>query len=182
MKETAVLAIDLQNGMLDGSEIVFHKENLINNVKNILEVARKRNYPVIMVQHSGKKGGSLEPGTKGWAINDAFLSRESETVVHKSHPSAFFETELDIILKSEGIKNLIICGMQSELCVDSTSKDAFAHGYKVILVADGHSTYDRKNISAEQIIELENSVLGDWFAELKSSSGLVKSINNKEFD
>ena len=94
----------------------------------------------------------------------------------------FFETELDIILKSEGIKNLIICGMQSELCVDSTSKDAFAHGYKVILVADGHSTYDRKNISAEQIIELENSVLGDWFAELKSSSGLVKSINNKEFD
>ena len=39
MKETAVLAIDLQNGMLDGSEIVFHKENLINNVKNIPELA-----------------------------------------------------------------------------------------------------------------------------------------------
>ena len=182
MKETAILVIDLQNGMLNGEEKVFMKEDLIRNVKMILDSARKKKYPVIMIQHSGKKGDSLEPGTEGWAIYDEFLSKESETVIHKNYPDAFYETDLDMVLKSEGIKNLIICGMQSELCVDSTIRDAFAHGYKIILASDGHSTYDRKNINAGQIVELENSVLGEWFADLKNSSELAKSIEAKKFD
>lgn len=180
MKETAILVIDLQNGMLDDEEAVFRKDDLIRNVKMILDAARKRKYPVIMIQHSGKKGDTLEPGTKGWAIYDTFLSKDSETVIHKNYPDAFYETDLDMVLKSEGIKNLIICGMQSELCVDSTCRDAFVHGYKITLASDGHSTYDRKNIRAEQIVELENSVLGEWFGTVDTSEHLASLLDGKK--
>jgi nicotinamidase-related amidase len=176
MKDTAVLVIDLQKGMLYGENKTFKVDTLIKNVKGILETARKNNYHVYMVQHAGPKGDELEPATEGWMISDDLLSTTSETVIHKSFPDAFQETDLDMVLKSDGIKNLIIVGMQSELCIDTTCKSAFSHGYKVVLASDAHSTYKREDIEPEVTIKLVNSVISDWFGEVISTEKIINSL------
>ncbi|MHB1439543.1 MAG: cysteine hydrolase family protein [Cuniculiplasma sp.] len=180
MKETAVLAIDLQNAIMEGP--IHNREVFTDNVKGILETARKINYPVFMVQHAEKKGSDLEPGTEGWKIYSQFLSKDSEPVIHKEYPDSFYKTDLDMILKSEGIKSLVLCGLMTEYCVDTTVRSAFAHGYKILLAGDGHSTFNRENIGAEQMISLVNSITSEWFGEVKDSKNIMKLLDDKKFD
>ena len=68
-------------------------------------------------------------------------------------------TNLQELLVSRGIADLIICGLQSEFCVDSTVRRAMALGYPVVLVADGHSTFDNGVLSATQISAHHNKTL-----------------------
>jgi nicotinamidase-related amidase len=68
-----------------------------------------------------------------------------------------------------GIKNLVIVGVQTEFCVDTTCRTAFSLGYKNILVSDGHSTFDSPILTAAQIIEHHNGIIGGLFAELKKT-------------
>jgi len=72
--------------------------------------------------------------------------------------------ELDI----RGIKKLVITGLQTEYCVDTTCRRAYSLGYDVVLVKDAHSTWDSGDLSAQQIIDHHNNVLGGWFVTLKN--------------
>lgn len=90
--------------------------------------------------------------------------------MQKRMPDAFYETTLRQELMTRGIKNVVIMGIQTELCVDATCRQACSLNYDVTLVADAHSTWDRGTLSAAQIIAHHNSLLGDWFATLKQAS------------
>ena len=68
-----------------------------------------------------------------------------------------------------GVKNLIITGMQTEYCVDTTCRRAYSLGYRVTLVKDAHSTWGTDLLTAPQIIAHHNEVLGGWFAKLKEA-------------
>ncbi|TQR10931.1 isochorismatase family protein [Psychrobacillus soli] len=63
------------------------------------------------------------------------------------------------------MEHLVIAGIQSEVCVDTTCRRAFSKEYKVTLVSDAHSTWDSKEFLAQQIISLHNDVLR-WFADV----------------
>ena len=162
----ALLVIDVQNGMLSADPI-YQGEQLLANIRSVLDRACSARVPVIYVQHDGPTGDELEPGTAGWAIHTDVTPQPGEPVVRKTTPDAFHRTSLQDELSKGGIDRLVICGLQSEFCIDTTCRRAFSLGYQVTLVADAHSTYDRGSLSATQIIELENSVLGSWFASLK---------------
>jgi len=86
------------------------------------------------------------------------------------HPDAFQATNLQRELESKGIKRLIVTGVQTEYCVDTTCRRAYSLGYDVTLVKDAHSTWDTDHLSAPQIIAHHNHVLGGWFAELKEAN------------
>jgi len=93
---------------------------------------------------------------------------EGDVVVQKKTPDAFHETNLHHELESRGIKKLIIAGLQTEYCIDTTCRRAFILGYDAILVRDAHSTWDSPLLTAQQIIGHHNQVLGGWFAILKN--------------
>jgi nicotinamidase-related amidase len=88
-------------------------------------------------------------------------------VVQKHHPDAFQDTNLRRELESKSIERLIITGIQTEYCVDTTCRRAYSLGYDVTLVKDAHSTWSTDHLTAPQIIAHHNAVLGGWFAELK---------------
>ena len=69
------------------------------------------------------------------------------------------DTNLQQVLEEKGIKRLVLSGMQSEMCVDSTCRDAYARGYKVTIASDAHSTMDNDVLKADQIIKHHNSTL-----------------------
>jgi nicotinamidase-related amidase len=92
-----------------------------------------------------------------------------ELVVEKRHSSAFHDTELHRHLQEAGIDRLVIAGMQTEMCVDSACRSAAALDYRVVLVVDGHTTFDTPVIAAEFIIAHHNRLLGRGFAELANA-------------
>ena len=74
-------------------------------------------------------------------------------------------------MKKQGIEHLIITGIQTEACVDTTCRRAFSMGYKVTLVSDTHSTWASEELTAQQIINHHNGVLG-WFADVYPSNDI----------
>ena len=88
----------------------------------------------------------------------------------KETPDAFHKTTLHQKLKSKGIEKLVITGLQTEYCIDTTCRRAYSLGYDVVLVKDAHSTWDSSNLTAEQIIGHHNRVLGGWFVTAKNEN------------
>ncbi len=179
MPQTALIIIDVQKGMFTHDDPVFKGEELVSEISSFAGKSRNAGIPVVIVQHSGSKGDSLEPDTEGWQLRDEILSESSEPVVHKNTPDSFLDTDLDLILKSMDVNRLVICGIQTELCVDTTCRSAFSHGYRVVLLSDCHSTWSRGDISPQQLISNTNSIISDWFGEVMTASEAEEKILSK---
>lgn len=167
----ALLVIDVQNGMFQKDNIVHNGEKLLQNLKGLITQARFTETPVIYVQHNAPAGKPLEYGTKGWQIHPQIAPEARDIIIQKNTPDSFFRTTLADELKKQGIEHLIIAGIQSEVCVDTTCRRAFSMDYKVTLVSDAHSTWDSKEFLAQQIINHHNDVLR-WFADVYSSKDI----------
>jgi nicotinamidase-related amidase len=168
MNDTALLIIDMQVGNFSEPNPIFKANELLAKVKSLVAKARSTKIPIVYVQNNGRKGDPDEYGTQGWKIHPSIAPIEGNLVVQKSTPDAFHETNLHHELESRGIRRLVVAGLQTEYCIDTTCRRAFSLGYDVILVKDAHSTWDSSSLAAQQIIEHHNSVLGGWFATLKN--------------
>jgi len=166
-KDTALLIIDVQNAMFEDSDPVYRGQELLANLQTLLSKARAKDVPVIFVQHNDDKG--LRRGTLDWEVHSAIEPKKEDIRIYKETPDSFYKTNLEEVLKQRNIKKLCISGIQSEVCVDTTTRRAFSLGYGITLMTDAHSTWDRGDLTAENIINHHNDVL-KWFAELKSTS------------
>ncbi|MDN7240719.1 cysteine hydrolase family protein [Planococcus sp. N028] len=165
MKKTALLVVDAQNEMFADSNPVYNANEMLENLKTLIEKARSADVPVVYVQHND---GGLVKGTHDWEIHPAISPKEGDPIIQKWSPDSFHETELQDKLKTNGIENLIITGNQTENCIDATCRRAFDLGYKVTLAKDAHGTWDSDTLSAKQIIDHHNEVLSN-FADLKET-------------
>jgi nicotinamidase-related amidase len=167
---TALLVIDVQVCNFEGSAPVYGGSDLLSRIGRLIARARAAGVPIVYIQHCGPEGAIDQPGTPGWEIHPAIAPVEGDVVIPKRHPDAFQDTNLQRELESRGIKRLIITGIQTEYCVDTTCRRAYSLGYDVTLVKDAHSTWDTDHLTAPQIIAHHNKVLGGWFVELKEAS------------
>jgi nicotinamidase-related amidase len=147
---TALLIIDVQQALCIGDEAAFEIDAVIERINALSRAAREAGVPVVFVQHE-ETAGSLQAGSAGWQLAPGLNISEGDVRVRKTKSSAFHETELDAALRGRGVSRLVVCGLQSEFCVDSSVRHALALGYDVVLVADGHSTLDSETLSAAQI-------------------------------
>ena len=82
-------------------------------------------------------------------------------LLRKTASDSFHLTGLQDLLRSHGVTSLVVCGMQSDFCVDTTTRRALALGYPVVLVADGHTTLDNRVLAAAQIVAHHNETLAN---------------------
>ena len=153
-----------------GQAPVYDGEKLLSKVQCLIGKARDGGVPIFCVQNKGSKGDPDEIGTPGWEIHPTIVLKEGDVVIEKETPDAFHKTTLHQKLKSKGIEKLVIAGLQTEYCIDTTCRRAYSLGYDVVLVKDAHSTWDSSNLTAEQIIGHHNQVLGGWFAAVKNQN------------
>lgn len=153
MTKTALLVIDAQVGLIQGSRGPVHNsKNLVERIQFLLSRAREVNLPVIYIQDDDVAPVHSEE----WQIHDSIKPEANEVVLRKKSTDAFHGTELYDELSSRGITQLVVVGCKTEYCVDSTCRRATTLGFNVILVGDGHSTTDNKVLKAEQIIAHHN--------------------------
>jgi nicotinamidase-related amidase len=122
------------------------------NLKMLIDTAHKNNTEVIYVRHDGGEGDVLAFGTPGWQLEKSLIPRADERVFDKRFGSAFRQTGLQDYLTSQGISRLVICGMQTEYCIDTSVKVAFEHGYEVIIPAGSTTTYANPFLSGEKLV------------------------------
>ncbi|MGG0262882.1 cysteine hydrolase family protein [Bacillus mycoides] len=158
----ALLVIDVQAGMYTAGIPVHNGEKFLETLQELIGECRSNGISVIYVQHNGPKDHPLEKGTDGWKVHAAIAPREGELVVEKTTPDSFHKTNLNEALQGKGIEHVIISGMQTEYCVDTTTRRAFSEGYKVTLVSDAHSTFDTDVLRAEDIVKHHNVVFGSF--------------------
>jgi nicotinamidase-related amidase len=181
-KSTALLVIDLQLGMFNGERIapIHAGEMLLTRVRTLLLLARQSRTPVIYVRHAGQSGHVLEQLTPNWQIHPSIAPHLGEAIVDKRTPDSFHETTLMTELAAAGVKRLIVVGAQTEVCVDTTCRRAFALGFDVVLVSDGHSTWDNKTLTADQIVQHTNQTLAGRFVRLAVSDDLRFAASTPE--
>ncbi|MFX1391482.1 MAG: cysteine hydrolase family protein [Promethearchaeota archaeon] len=160
-KNQVLLIIDAQINMFNEEFSVYQANQLIKRLQHLVKQARLKNVPVIWVRNNGGKGEPDEPRTHGWKIHPSLRPKKGEIVVDKYKPSAFKGTNLLLELMQNRITDLVIAGMQTEICINSTVRQAVEFGFNVIIVEDGHSTFDSKEMKAIEIIERYNKELND---------------------
>lgn len=155
---TALLIIDIQQALCFGELPTFDFDGVLKRINALAGRAREAGVPVILVQHEEGQG-PLQFGTDGWKFATGFEAGGGDVRVRKTTPDSFHQTPLDDILREHGARNLVVCGLQTDFCIDTTVRRALALGYDVTLVADGHSTTDNDVLSAAQIIAHHNATL-----------------------
>lgn len=155
---TALLIIDVQQGLCEGEHAAFESPRIIDRINQVSARARAAGAPVIFVQHESGPG-YLEHGTAAWQLANGLTAEPTDLRVRKTTPDSFHKTDLEAVLKAHAIEDLIVCGMHTEFCVDTTTRRALALGYPVVLVSDAHTTEGNAGLSPAQVIRHHNDTL-----------------------
>ncbi len=133
---TALLVIDVQNGVVDGTQ---DRDRVIANINTLVGRARAEDVAIVWVQHSDD---NLPWESERWQFVPEVVRGDSEPLVYKTYGDSFEETDLEALLAERAVGRLVVTGAQTDACVRSTLHGAFVRGYDVTLVADAHTTED----------------------------------------
>jgi nicotinamidase-related amidase len=156
--KTAVLVIDVQQGLCEGPGAAFDCAGVIERINLVTGKARAAGAGVVFVQHESPDG-ELVYQSSGWQLAKGLHSEPGDLKVRKTTPDSFLRTHLEALLAEHGIQHVVVCGMHTEFCVDTTTRRALALGYPVTLVADAHTSAGNAALSPEQVIAHHNATL-----------------------
>lgn len=169
----AVLVIDMQVGLFHGGRIIHAAEQILDKVNLVLTRAHAAHVPVFAVRHTGPAGSPIEAGSANWQFMPKLdIDVQRDTVFEKTRPSCFEGTDLLQQLRTQGIQELIICGLKTQYCIDTNCRAASELGFKVILVEDAHSCNDTDLLPASTIIAHHNASLNGLFVSLIKAEDL----------
>lgn len=146
----ALLVVDMQKFFLDPTKPTFTEGGLaiIPNIKLLIETFRKNKRPVIYTKHVHHPD-KIDAGIMGWwwkgmcvegspesEVHDDIRPLPSEKVILKHRYSAFYNTDLETVLRCLKIEDLVIVGIMTNMCCESTARDAYYRDYRVFLPAD----------------------------------------------
>ena len=182
MSKRALIVIDVQQGF-SSYDVPGERNNpeCEANITKLIDAWRARGLPIVFVRHDSKEPTSvLRPGQPGNDFKSA-LTGTPDLVVSKSVNSAFYGTpDLDVWLKTNGINELAICGIQTNMCCDVTARMAGNLGYDVWFALDATHTFAKEangiKLSAEQLAQATAVNLHGDFAEVMSTAEAIEKL------
>lgn len=175
-ERTALMVVDVQEASVARGP--WRGDEVVGNIGSLIAAARASGVHVVYVQHDGQPGDEDEAGLPGWEIHAAIRPRDDERVVRKSHNSAFRGTDLETWLRSRGLETLVVVGIQTEYCVDTTCRVAYELGFDVVVPEMANTTFDNGPVEAGQIHQLVNRrILDDRFARVVSVSDCLRLLD-----
>jgi nicotinamidase-related amidase len=170
--DTALLIIDIQYFYYPGGKMELENPKPAGeNAAKLLAAFRKKGKTIIHVRHNFEPGGDIYEDVK---------PIENEKVISKNYANSFRETDLQEFLKKNEIETLIICGMQTHMCVEAATRAAADLNYNCLVVHDACATrnlkFEGKEIAAEDVhYSTLNSLQG--YAKIQSTAEFLKSFN-----
>ena len=150
VEKTAMLVIDMQH--------YFHGliSPMLDRVLSLIDACRSAQVKIVFTRHGvhdpETDGGMLTTwwddlilhGSEAWEFDRALKPKSSDLIIDKNRYSAFQGTDLDVWLRRNGVEDLIISGVMTNLCCETTARDAFGHDYRVFFVADATATINEE--------------------------------------
>ncbi len=155
--QRALLVIDVQNEYFTGKLPVTHPAESFEKILMVMDAAHTHGVPVIVIQHSSSQpdAKTFARGSDGWRLHDEVEKRHRDHLIEKTLPGSFTGTALEEVLKSIGADTIVICGYMTQMCCDTTSRQAFHLGLAVEFLSDATGTLDIANnagkVSAEEL-------------------------------
>jgi len=172
----ALIIIDIQNDYFEnGAMPLVGSYEASENARLVLDRFRADGEPIIHIQHIASKPDAtfFLPNTSGANIHVNAEPLEQEKVIIKHYPNSFRETGLFDYLKNMNITDLVICGMMTHMCVDTTTRAAKDFGFNCILIGDACATRDLElngqKVKAKEVQLSFLAALNNFFSNVKST-------------
>ena len=179
MPDTALVVIDIQNDYFPGGAMELEGADAAGAKAGIaIRSFRERKLPVIHVRHLSVRPGAtfFLPGTRGAEIHASVQPAAGEAVLEKNFPNSFRNTQLKAALDNHSIKNLVVAGMMTHMCVDASVRHAADLGYKVTLLGDACATraqsYGGETVPARQVHAAFLAALNGFYAKVVNTHEL----------
>ncbi len=179
ISDPALWFIVAQNTYREGVMKLDGVEPALEECKALLQRFRAAGRPVFHIQHDAGAGSPYDLTAPIGQIADVVAPMEGEPVITKNFPNSFAQTDLDQQLAQAGIKNLILTGFMSHMCVNSTARAAFTLGYSPTVVASATATRSLpskasgKTVPSDQVQEAALAALSDLPSAVVPSSAEV---------
>jgi nicotinamidase-related amidase len=173
----ALILVDIQNDYFPNGKMELHRsEEASLNAGKILKDFREKHLEIFHIRHlSTRQDASFFlPESAGAEIHRNVSPINGETVIVKYFPNSFRDTHLSDMLKEKDVKDLVICGMMTHMCIDATTRAAKDSGFNCILIGDACATRDLE-INGK-IVKAEN-VHNSFLAALNGFYSSVQSTN-----
>ncbi|MGN8646326.1 cysteine hydrolase family protein [Gracilibacillus sp. HCP3S3_G5_1] len=198
VNRTAVIVVDMQKVFCepDGALYVKNTKEIIPNIQELTSLARQAEMPVIYLRHIVRGDGSdtgimkemypnvdeiLARGTDQVEVIEDLKPEENDIIVDKLFYSGFHDTDLDTILRTKDINTIIVCGTVTNVCCETTVRDAAHREYKVIFLSDGNAAMDYPDmgfgpVSAEEIQRATLTTIAYEFGQVATTSEVIEKI------
>ncbi len=176
----ALVLVDIQRDYFpEGRMEVVGATDASQVAKRLLDHFREKDLPVVHIQHIATRAGAtfFLPNTEGINFHESIAPLSGEMVIKKHFPNSFRDTEMEEYLLSKGIRQLVICGMMSHLCIDATTRAAFDKGYACIVAHDAcatrNMTFKGIDIPAKHVHGAFMAALGAVYAKVLSAEEII---------
>ena len=178
LSKSALVLIDCQNTYREGIMQLEGVEPALQECAKLLQRARDAGAPVIHIRHDAGAGSPYDVTAPIGQISDPVAPKDGEKVITKAYPSSFEGTDLDQELKRLGVEDLVLAGFMTLVCVNSTARAAFNHGYRPTVVANATATRALPNpvggtVPADAVHTGALAALADIFAIVVPSGDKV---------
>ena len=171
---TALLVVDVQNGVVGGSH---NRDEVVGNIAALVERARAADVPIVWVQHNSDE---LPEGSDQWQYVPELKLDDAEPVVQKRYGDSFEDTDLETVLADRKIGRLVVAGAQTDCCILATLHGAAVRGYDATLVEDAHTTEDLTQwggATPDKVIDHVNLYWGNSYSAPGRETGTARSAD-----
>lgn len=143
----ALLVIDVQNEYFTGKLPVSYPAGSLENILSAMDSAQAKGVPVVAIQHAAPQPDSsvFRKGSKEWELHPQVASRPHDVLIAKTMPGSFTGTQLESWLREHGIDTVTIAGYMTQMCCDTTARQACHLGFGVEFLSDGTGTLTIEN-------------------------------------
>jgi nicotinamidase-related amidase len=161
----AVLAAARRCGLL----VIHTREGHRADLSDVPPVKMERGAPKLRIGAAGPMGRILVRGEPGHDIIDVLYPVRGEPVIDKPGKGAFYATELQLVLCNRGIENLLVCGVTTEVCVNTTVREANDRGYRCVVLGDCCASYfPHFHAAGLAMIKAQGGIFG-WVSTSRSA-------------
>ena len=182
MENSTLVLIDIQNiYFMPGEYQLYEPEKAANNAGQLLKLYRQMHWPIVHVRHRFRLQDC--DAREFSMLNDFYtevVPLSGERVIYKDFPNAFQDTELLEYLRSIETKKLVVAGMMTYMCVETTVRACQLYDYHVSVVGDACATkalsWQGKDIPAETVQAVYLAGLTGMFAKIVTTKDVIDSI------
>lgn len=191
-QRVALINIDMQNCFVDGYPTSAPDGLvLLERINQLTAICRSAGILVIHTSHVLRpdgsnlgvleeigpvRGGMINKGTATAALHPGLSVEPQDILLEKPRFGAFYGTDLDLILRTRGINSVIIAGIATNVCCETTAREAWVRDYRVFFLSDGTTTFDMGGATAAELKKATLATLGFLFAQVLTVDEMAEKI------